>query len=177
VFVVARTAGEAAAAAPAVRAATARLDRDQPISDVRTMDARIARSLTARRFNTVLIALFAALALVLAAVGLYGVVAYSVTQRTHEIGVRVALGARPGDVITMVIRQGVFMMAAGTAIGVGGALAATRVLATLLFGVGTADPATFAAIPVLLAAVWLVACSIPARRATRVDPPAALRTE
>jgi putative ABC transport system permease protein len=141
------------------------------------MDARIARSLTARRFNTVLIALFAALALVLAAIGLYGVVAYSVTQRTHEIGVRVALGARPRDVVTMVMRQGVVMMAAGTAIGVAAALAAARVLATLLFGVGTADPATFVAIPLLLTAVLLAACSIPARRATRVDPLTALRTE
>jgi putative ABC transport system permease protein len=160
-----------------VRAALARIDRDQPISDVRAMEARVARSLTARRFNTVLIALFGALALMLSAIGIYGVVAYAVTERTHEIGVRVALGARPRDVVAMVLRQGVAMIVAGTAVGVAAALAATRVIASLLFGVGAGDPATFIAIPVLLAAVSLAACYIPARRATRVDPLAALRSE
>jgi len=176
-FVVVRTGGDPLAAAPAIRREIASIDRDQPISDVRPMDERIDRSLTGRRFNTVLLGLFAALALALAAVGIYGIVAYSVTERTHEIGVRVALGAQRRDVVGMLMRQGLTMTAAGTLVGIAGALALTRVIAGLLFGVGAADPITFTAIPLLLAAVAVAACYIPARRATRVDPMRALRTE
>jgi len=176
-YVVVRTGGEPITAAALVRREIARIDRDQPISDVRAMDERIDRSLTSRRFNTMLLGLFAALALALAAVGIYGVVAYSVTERTHEIGVRVALGAQRRDVVGMLMRQGLTMTAAGTAIGVAGALALTRVIAGLLFGIGTVDPITFTVIPLLLAAVALAACYIPARRAMRVDPVRALRSE
>jgi len=176
-YVVVRTGGEPHTAASMVRREIGRVDRDQPISDVRTMDDRIDTSLAGRRFNTVLLGLFAALALTLAAVGIYGIVAWSVTERTHEIGVRVALGAQRRDVVAMMMRQGLTMTAIGTAAGVVAALALTRVMAGLLFGVGTADPATFVAIPILLAVVSLAACYIPARRATRVDPMLALRSE
>ena len=160
-----------------VRGVLARLDRDQPISDVRTMDERIGRSLSSRRFNMVLLALFAGLALTLAAVGIYGIVAYSVTERTHEIGVRVALGAQRRDMIAMVIGQGMAMVATGTAIGVAAAAALARLMSTLLFGVSAVDPATFIAIPSLLLVVALAACYLPARRATRVDPLQTLRSE
>jgi putative ABC transport system permease protein len=176
-YLAVRTAGEPLATAATVRRELARVDRDQPISDVRTMDERIGRSLAGRRFNMVLLAVFASLALTLAAVGIYGVVAYSVTARTHEIGVRLALGAQRRDVMAMIVGQGMAMTVVGVAVGVASALMLTRVMSSLLFGVSAADPVTFTAIPVLLGAVALVACYVPARRATRVDPLVALRTE
>jgi putative ABC transport system permease protein len=163
--------------ATTARAVLGQVDRDQPISDVRSMEERIGRSLASRRLNTVLLGVFAALALALAAIGIYGIVAYSVTERTHEIGVRLALGAQRRDVIAMVVGQGMTMTAAGTVVGVAAALILTRLMSTLLFGVSAADPATFLAIPCLLLAVALVACYVPARRATRVDPLQALRSE
>jgi putative ABC transport system permease protein len=176
-FVVVRAAGAPIAVAPAIRQELAQLDRDQPISDVRTMEERVGRSLTARRFSTALLALFAALALALAAVGIYGVVSCSVIERTHEIGIRVALGAQRRDVVAMVMRQGMLATAAGTLAGVAAGLAVARAIGSLLFGVGAADPATFAVTPLLLTAVALAACYLPARRATRVDPLSALRTD
>ena len=176
-YLAVRAPSEPLAAVAAVRRELKRLDPDQPISDVRTMDERIGRSLSSRRFSTVLLGVFASLALTLAAVGIYGIVAYSVTERTHEIGVRLALGAQRRDVIAMVVGQGMTMTAAGTAIGVAAALMLTRLMSTLLFGVSAVDPATFLAIPCLLIAVALVACYVPARRATRVDPLQALRSE
>jgi putative ABC transport system permease protein len=175
--IVVRTAGDPLAAAATVRREIARLDPDQPISDVRTMDERIGRSLESRRFSTILLALFSALALALAAIGIYGIIAYAVTQRTHEIGVRLALGAQRRDVLRMIVGQGMAMTAAGTAVGMVSALLAARLMSSLLFGVSAADPVTFTAIPILLAAVAFVACYVPARRATRVDPLVALRTE
>ena len=176
-YVVVRTSADPAATVATVRNAVARLDRDQPIADMRTMDERIGRSLASRRFNMVLLALFAGLALTLAAVGIYGIVAYSVTERTHEIGVRVALGAQRRDVLAMVIGQGMAMVATGTAIGVAAAAALARLMSSLLFGVSAVDPATFVAIPTLLIGVALAACYIPARRATRVDPLQTLKAE
>jgi putative ABC transport system permease protein len=176
-YVMVRTSADPASTAAIVRHEVARLDRDQPISDVRTMDERIGRSLSSRRFNMVLLALFAGLALTLAAVGIYGIVAYSVTERTHEIGVRVALGAQRRDVIAMVIGQGMAMTVTGTAIGIAASAALARVMSSLLFGVSAVDPATFVAIPLLLIAVALAACYVPARRATRVDPLQTLRSE
>jgi len=175
--IVVRTAGDPLAAAATVRREIARLDPDQPISDVRTMDERIGRSLESRRFNMILLAAFAALALALAAIGIYGILAYAVTERTHEIGVRLALGAQRRDVLSMIVAQGMAMTAAGAAIGVVAALAVTRLMSSLLFGISAADPMTFAAIPLLLGVVAFVACYVPARRATRVDPLVALRTE
>ena len=175
--VVVRTTGDPVIAASTVRQDVARIDAEQPISDVRTMDDRIGRSLAARRFNMILLAVFASLALTLAGIGIYGIVAYAVTERTHEIGVRLALGAQRRDVMAMIVAQGMAMAAAGVAVGVVSALLLTRLMTSLLFGVSAADPVTFAAIPLLLAAVAFVACYVPARRGTRVDPLVALRTE
>jgi len=176
-YVVVRTDGDPLGAVGVVRREIARIDADQPISDVRPMAGRIERSLAARRFNTVLLALFAGLAAALAAVGIYGVIGYSVTERTHEIGVRLALGATRRDVLAMVIRQGMAMAAIGTAAGVAASLAAVRLISTFLYGVGAVDPAAFTAIPLLVMAVAFAACYLPARRATRVDPVFALRAE
>ncbi len=142
-----------------------------------TMDQLVSESVAQPRFNTVLLAAFAALALALAAVGIYGVIAYSVNQRTHEIGVRMALGARNGDVLRLVLRQGMKPALVGALIGLAGAWAATRLISGLLFEVNATDPATFAAVTLSLLAIALLACWIPARRATKVDPMIALRCE
>ena len=172
-----RTSGDPAAMAPAVRDEVRAIDPDQPVSDVRTMNQVMADTLGRARFITLLIGLFAALATLLAAVGLFGVMNYSVTLRTREIGIRIALGAQPGRVRLLILRQGLLLTLIGIGIGLGGALALTRVLSGLLFGVGTTDLETFAAIVLLLAVVSGIACYIPAWRATRVDPLIALRYE
>lgn len=141
------------------------------------MASRIDDSLKPQRFSALLMGLFAALALLLAAVGLYGLLAYTVAQRTREIGVRLALGAQPRDVITQVMGQGLLLTLLGLIIGLAGAFALTRLLERLLFGVSATDPLTFAAGAMILALVALVACYLPARRAMRVDPMVALRYE
>jgi putative ABC transport system permease protein len=174
---VVRTASDPALFAPALREIVTALDRDQPISDIKTMDQRIGQSLASRRFNMLLLGLFAALALVLAAVGIYGVVAYTVTERTHEIGVRLALGAQPRDVLAMLVGQGMTLAAAGAVIGIVIAIALTRAMTGLLFGVSATDPVTFGVITAVLALVALFACYLPARRATGVNPVTALRNE
>jgi putative ABC transport system permease protein len=176
-YFVVRTAVEPESMTAAVRRQIASVDADQPISDVATMDARIERSLVSRRLTLLLLGAFAAFALLLAAVGIYAVVAFSVDLRRHEIGVRMALGARRGDVLRMVVGQAMSTAAVGAVAGIAAALALTRVLATLLFGVSRFDPATFITVPVLLLSVACAASCVPALRATHVDPANALRTE
>jgi len=153
------------------------LDSQIPVSDVHAMDELIAVSLAQQRFNMLLLGLFAVLALILAAVGIYGAMAYAVNQRTHEIGIRTALGAQRRDVLRLVMRDGAKIVLFGIASGIAGALALTRLMASLLFEVKPTDPATFAGVAILLALVALAACYIPARRAMRVDPMVALRYE
>ena len=153
------------------------LDKDQPVTDVKTMDEWVADSDAAPRSQTYLLGGFAALGLLLALVGIYGVISYSVGQRTREIGIRMALGAEPGQVMKLVLRQGMWLAAAGLGIGLVASLALTRLMRTLLFGVSATDPVTFIGVSVLLTAAALAACYIPARRAMRVDPMVALRYE
>ena len=161
----------------AVRQQVKAIDPDQPIYSIRTMDEIRAESVAPERLNLTLLSIFAGIALVLAIVGIYGVMSYSVTQRTHEIGIRMAIGAQPRDVFRMVIAQGMMLALIGVGIGLVGAFALTRLMTTMLFGVEPTDPATFAAIAVLLTAVALVACYVPGRRATKVDPVVSLRYE
>jgi putative ABC transport system permease protein len=174
---VVRTRGDASAVAAAVRQAVWTVDKDQPVSNVRTLDQVFAPAISRERFQALLLGLFAALALLLACVGLYGVISYAVVQRTHEIGVRVALGARPADVLRLVIRQGMTLTFVGLVIGIGVGSVVTRVLTDMLYGVSARDPLTFVGVPVLLLLVAFLACYIPARRATRIDPLVALRYE
>jgi putative ABC transport system permease protein len=161
----------------AIRQEVAALDRNVPIASVRTMEQIMATVTVQPRFNTILLGIFAAVALVLAAVGIYGVLSYSVTQRTHEIGLRLALGAQQGDVLKLVVRQGMILALLGVAIGLAASFALTRLLTGLLYGVSATDPLTFIVIALLLTIIALMACWIPARRATKVDPLVALRHE
>ena len=174
---VVEAAGDPAALTAAVRAAVREVDPDLPVYRVRTLDEVVAASLSSSRFNAVLFGLFAALALALAAVGVYGVVSYAVAQRTHEIGIRMALGAGHRSVVGMVLRQGMGTVLLGVAAGLVGAVFASRLLAGLVFGVSPRDPLTFALVPLALAAVALLANVVPAKRATQVDPMIALRRE
>jgi len=153
------------------------IDSDQPIYNIRTMDDIRGESVSAERLNLTLLSIFAGIALVLAIVGIYGVMSYAVTQRTHEIGIRMAIGAQRGDVFRMVLSQGMLLTIIGVVLGLIGAFGLTRLMATMLFGVRATDPATFVAISALLLVVALCACLIPGRRATRVDPVVSLRYE
>jgi putative ABC transport system permease protein len=172
-----RTDRDPATLAPAIREAVLAVDPEQPVARIRTLD-EIAGTLGAeRRFNTLLLALFSGVALVLAAIGTYGVMAYSVTRRTREIGVRIALGARPADVLRMVLGQGGRLVAVAIVIGLAGAIAGGRLLASQLFEVSATDPRTLAAGAATLSAFALLACYLPARRAMRVEPLVALREE
>jgi putative ABC transport system permease protein len=172
-----RTAGEPNAMLTSVQQAIHAFDPTQSGSNARTMDELLADSVAQPRFYSLLLSVFAVLALTLAAIGIYGVIAYSVTQRTHEIGIRMALGAQARDVLRLVVGQGMMLVLFGVVVGIVGALATTRLLKTLLFDVSATDPLTFAAIVLLLASVAFIACLIPARRATKIDPLVALRYE
>jgi len=172
-----RTAGDPMRMAPAVTAQVWAIDKDQPVHDVQAMDRVVDDSISQRRFNMLLLAVFAATALVMAAVGIYGVLAYAVSRRTREIGIRMALGAQTRDVLRLIGREGFVLVLTGIGIGLAGALALTRLMSSLLFGVSPTDATTFALVPALLAGVALAACYLPARRAARVDPTVALRFE
>ncbi len=176
-FFVIRTFSDPASLTPAVADIIHKVDASLPVTQVLTMDDLLSSSVSPRRFSAVLIGVFAGLALLLAAVGIYGVMSYVVGQRTHEIGIRMALGAQPSDVRRLVVNRGVKLAVAGVAIGLAGALALTRLLSSLLFGVKSTDPLTFAGVAVLLTGVAILACYVPARRAMSVDPLVALRYE
>jgi len=174
---VVRAAGDPPALEPALRGALRSIDPEQPVFAVQSMEDAVSRSLGNRRFNLYLLGGFAALAVLLAVVGIYGVMSYSVSQRTREIGIRMALGAAHGRVVGLVVSQGLKLAALGVAIGISGALALSGVVRTLLYGVTATDPLTYGAIASALILVALGACWLPARRAARVDPVIALRAE
>jgi ABC-type antimicrobial peptide transport system permease subunit len=170
-----RTTGDPLRFTRAVREQVLALDRDQPVADVRTMDYLVEAQVGERRLLMVLLGAFAGVALLLALIGIYGVISYSVAQRTQEVGIRRALGAQPSDILWLVTGQGLVLALAGIALGLGGAFALTRVIETLLFHVSATDPATFAGIALFFLVVALAASYIPARRAAGIDPMAALR--
>jgi putative ABC transport system permease protein len=174
---VVHTSSDPLSLASAVRNEVWAIDKDQPVSNIRTMEQILSESISQWRFNMFLFGIFAAVALVLAVVGIYGIISYSVTQRTHEIGIRIALGAQQSDVLKMVVGQGLKLISIGVAIGLSAAIVLTRLMSSLLYGVSTTDPATFAIISTLIFVVALLASLIPARRATKVDPMIALRYE
>jgi putative ABC transport system permease protein len=163
--------------ATAVRRAVWEVDKDQPVSRIRTMEEIVSESVARQRFSMLLLGIFAALALVLAAVGIYGVMSYSVAQRTREFGIRMALGAQRGDVLKLAVGQGLKLVLVGIVIGLGAAFVLTRVMSSLLFNVSPTDPVTFVIISLILIGVAGVASFIPARRATKIDPMDALRYE
>jgi ABC-type antimicrobial peptide transport system permease subunit len=176
-YVMVRTSADPRSAIASIRSAMSALDRDVPITRVYTLAELVDDSVAAPRFRTTLVTLFAIVGLVLAAVGIYGVMAYTVSERTRELGVRLALGATRREVLRMVMTEAAALAAAGVVLGIAGAAAATRLMATLLFGVTPTDPTTFASIAAILMGVALAGSYVPARRATRVDPMATLRSE
>ena len=176
-FLVARSTSNATPLSAAIIREIHTVDPTAVVYGVRSMQDRLYDSLARQRFASTMLGAFASFALVLAAVGLYGVMSYLVSQSARDIGVRIALGARPGDILGIVVRQGMELSAVGIVAGLAGAAAVTRVMASLLFGVSAMDAATFAMVPAILAAVAFAATAIPALRATRVDPIVALREE
>jgi putative ABC transport system permease protein len=172
-----RAQGDPMSLAAAVRQEVSKLDRNLPIYNIKPFEEYVSDSVSQPRFNTLLLGAFAGVALSLTAIGLYGVVAYSISQRTQEIGIRMALGARAIDVLRLIIGQGMSLVLVGVAVGVAAALAATRLMAGLLFGVGASDPLTFASVAAGVTLIALLACYFPARRATKVDPMIALKCD
>ncbi|HEV8139891.1 MAG TPA: FtsX-like permease family protein, partial [Pyrinomonadaceae bacterium] len=175
--IVARTKSDPGAIAGALRVAVTSVDKSLPVYALKPMTEYLRDSLSRRRFNLILLTIFSCIALTLAAVGIYGVISYGVTQRTHEMGIRMALGAKPRDVLKLVIRQAMLMTLGGVGIGLLAAWALTRLMKSLLFNVGVTDPLTFAAIALLMTLIAMLAVLLPARRATKVDPLVALRYE
>jgi putative ABC transport system permease protein len=163
--------------AAAVRGAVAEVDRGALVWDIRQMDERLSDSVAPQRFNALLLGLFALVALALSATGILGVMSYTVAERTHEIGVRLALGAQRADILRLVVGRGLLLTLGGVALGSAAALGLTRLMSGLLYGVSATDPATFIGVAGLLSLVALVACYVPARRATKVDPLIAMRYE
>jgi putative ABC transport system permease protein len=176
-LILVRTEGDPTALVPALRGAVLSVDASQPVATIETLDKVVSDSIAQPRLNMLLMGLFGGLALLLAAVGVYGLLSFSVTQRVHEIGIRMALGAQELDVLALVMKHGMVLVLAGELIGLAGALVLTRLMSGLLFGVAPTDTMTFAVVLSGLALVALVACYIPARRATKVDPLIALRNE
>ncbi len=172
-----RTTGDPSALTHAIRSEMRQLDPALPIRSLRSMEQLVGRSVAPQRFNLSLLGLLAALGLILTAVGIYGVMAYGVSQRAHEIGLRMALGAQTRDVLKLVVKQGMALTMMGVALGLIASFALTRLMKSLLFGASATDPLTFIVIALLLTVVALLACWIPARRAAKVDPMVALRTE
>jgi putative ABC transport system permease protein len=163
--------------ASSIRSVVASIDRNQPVANIKTMSSVVADTVAPRKFNTALLTLFAGIALALAALGIYGVVAYSVAQRTHEVGIRLALGAQKGDVLRLLIKNGMLLTLIGVALGVLIASQVTRLMTALLFEVTPTDTTTFVAVSALFVLVAFIASYVPARRATKVDPLVALRYE
>jgi len=175
--VVVRTTGDPLSFGPLVRDAIWRVDRDQPVWRIRTLESIVTAALGSKRVLLGLVAVFAAVAVVLSGVGIYGVMSFAVTQRTHEVGVRMALGARGSEVLRLIVRQGLRLTAIALGLGLVVSLGTARLLAGQLFGVTPTDPVTFALVPVLLGVVAMLACYLPARRASRLDPLVALRRD
>ena len=176
-MLVARSAGDPTNLSAAIRSEVLKLDKEQPTTYIKTLNQYFSTSVAQQRFSVVLLGVFAAVALVLAAVGIYGVLSYAVTQRTHEIGIRMALGAGRREVFRLVVGRGMLLSVIGVVGGLIAAFALTRLMATLLFGVTATDAVTFSSVAGVLLGVALLACYIPARRATKVDPLIALRYE
>jgi putative ABC transport system permease protein len=175
--IVLRTEGDPLTMMGTLREQVWSFDRQQPLANARTVEQVLAQSIAGPRFNMFLVAVLAGVALMLAAVGIYGVISYSVTQRTHEIGIRMALGATAANVLRLVVSHGMVLAGTGLAVGILGALATTRVMGTLLYGVTATDPVTYGALVLLLGLIAMIASFIPALRATKVDPVVALRDE
>jgi putative ABC transport system permease protein len=174
---VVRSAVEPESLAPAVREAVRSVDRAQPVAEFRTLENLVGEAVAEPRLNSILLGVFAGLALALAAAGIYGVMSYAVSQRTHEIGIRIALGAQDRDVLRFVVGQGMVLAAAGVGVGLFASFAVTRLMSGLLYGVSPSDPATLVFVSLTLLSVALAACLVPARRAMKVDPMVALRHE
>jgi predicted permease len=175
--VIVRAGGSSAGLVDSIRHVSAQMSNQQVIFGTQTMDSVISDSVASQRFSMILLAVFAGLALTLAGVGIYGVISYVVGQRVHEIGIRMALGAQPQDILRLILSSGGKLAGLGVLVGLAAALVLTRFMAALLYGVGTTDPLTFVGVALLLSVVALTACYVPARRATRVDPMSALRYE
>lgn len=172
-----RTAAQPSALAASIRKVVAEVDRNQPVANIKTMSDVVSDTVAPRKFNLVLFVLFALIAMVLAGLGIYGVIAYTAAERTHEVGIRIALGAQKSDVLGLIIKTGVMLTLIGVALGLALAIALTHLMTTLLFGITPNDATTFVVVSAFLILVALLACYLPARRATKVDPLVALRHE